>query len=213
MRALEQEGIGFNADAWHRRVGKDLPDVLADHTHVSRSDVLALGTRWRQTGTEEAARELLVGSCIWGFGPTGYGAYRTGLMLATPDAGKRLTATLDLLEEDLPSAYQSMWQANHLDRLGPAFWTKLFYFARYQLRSPEVQPLILDANVARALRARTDEGWMLSSWSSQQYLHYCQLVRDWADAQSAEPHDIEFELFHQGSKRRREARGRRRASS
>ncbi len=87
-------------------------------------------------------------------------------------------------------------QANH--RLGPAFWSKLFYFARYQLRLPEVQPLILDANVARALRARTKESWGLPAWSSRQYLDYCQMVRDWADEQGAEPHDIEFELSRQG---------------
>ncbi len=123
-------------------------------------------------------------------------------MLATPDVGKRLTATLDLLAKDLQTAYQSMWRVNHLDRLGPAFWTKLFYFASYRLRAPEVQPLILDANVARALRARTRESWKLSAWSSRQYLDYRQLVRHWADEQPAEPHDIEFKLFRHGSRRR-----------
>ncbi len=203
MGALEQAGIDFDADAWHRRVGKYLPDVFAEGALVSRSDVLALGSQWRQTGTDKAARELLVGSCIWGFGPTGYGAYRTGLMLATPDAGKRLTATLDLLAEDLQAAYRSMWRVNHLDRLGPAFWTKLFYFAAYQLRSAEVQPLILDANVARALRARTNGRWKLSGWSSGEYLDYCRLARAWATEQNVEPHDIEFELFVRGRSDRR----------
>ena len=44
MRSNKQ-AFDFDADAWQRRVGKDLPDVLAEGALVSRSDVLALGSQ------------------------------------------------------------------------------------------------------------------------------------------------------------------------
>jgi len=62
--ALEQIGTRFDADPWLPQSVRIFPDVLADRALVSRSEVLALGAQCRQTGTEKAARELLVASCI-----------------------------------------------------------------------------------------------------------------------------------------------------
>jgi hypothetical protein len=65
-------------------------------------------------------------------------------------------------------------------------------------RVPAVQPLILDANVANALRASTGDPWRRGSWPSSQYLEYCTLARRWADEEGVEPHDIEYRLFVAG---------------
>lgn len=80
-----------------------------------------------------------------------------------------------------------------IDRLGPAFFTKLLYFAGAGEASHPC--LILDARVAASLhaagwsglrRTRTrGGGWSYSyNWHTATYVAYCDLLRRWADEES-----------------------------
>ena len=89
-----------------------------------------------------------------------------------------------------------------LPRLGPSFFTKVIYFAGYRRGRGGVQPLVLDAVVARQLRrlgVLTGRG--SGSWTSQQWLSYL----DWAAEEATdpkfggEPEQVELELFRRGA--------------
>lgn len=89
-------------------------------------------------------------------------------------------------------------QEHHVRGLGPAFFTKLIYFAGYRRGAGGVQPLILDKQVALRLPAdagpsrRREGGWPSSEW-----VEYLQ----WAAGQAkrttfgGEPERVEMALF------------------
>ena len=89
--------------------------------------------------------------------------------------------------------------------LGPAFFTKLLYFASED--SDGTRCLILDARVARSLAQagwtslpRSGSGFSYN-WYTATYASYCELLRRWADDEAAQrgalvwPDEIERALF------------------
>lgn len=114
---------------------------------VSRGDLFEMSRALHQNTTPQALRELFVATMIWGFGTTGYGAWRTLRMVNDPDFDITLkVAYRHLCEGDIREAYDRF----HLSRCGSAFFTKFLYFAAHPLPHTPT-PLILDAVVARKL--------------------------------------------------------------
>ncbi|MEU6094165.1 hypothetical protein [Streptomyces sp. NPDC047079] len=116
--------------------------------YVSRADVVAAVTAACQS---ENWREAFVATQVWGYGDRGYGPFRTGQVLAQPDADVVIADAVSLLRYQGPvAAYEKL---NTADGLGPAFFTKYLYFAALAL--PKVTglcPLILDSVLAEVLR-------------------------------------------------------------
>ncbi|RSS78190.1 hypothetical protein EF918_21845 [Streptomyces sp. WAC06614] len=124
---------------------------------------------------------------VWGYGLRGYGAYRTGQVLAQPGAEEAFAQAVSLLADEGASAAYERLQV--WDGLGPAFLTKFLYFAGQAL--PEVKgprPLILDSVLAGVLRrhaTKTGDAagyawaapiarriWRGSNWTSHRYRLY-----------------------------------------
>ena len=97
--------------------------------------------------------ELFLLAMAWGFGPTA---------VHWPSQRKMLTAELpgvklaEIIRRTRNRGAGEGWSAfrtdQHIRGLGPAFGTKLLYFAGYR-HSPRPRPLVLDENVRRALNS------------------------------------------------------------
>lgn len=90
---------------------------------------------------------------IWGFGNRGYAQHRTRKMLSSPNFGKSLQETVKLLNQgDLASAYRVLIEEGP-EGLGCSFGSKYLYFAAPD--DEEIQPIIVDAVIARAINELT----------------------------------------------------------
>ena len=111
-------------------------------------------------------------------------------------------------EGDAPSAYRALIRrgGGRVSGLGPAFFTKLLYFASEDC--PGTRCLILDARVAGALAQagweslpRSPRNGYSYNWYTDTYASYCALLQRWAneesDAHSGRvwPDEIERSLF------------------
>jgi hypothetical protein len=202
----EASGINVRLDKWRQQIPADAwPDDLPEKSALWRQDVFALANSWR--AGSGGVRALLVAACMWGTGTRGYGPARTLAALNADPDGAKLEHNLKALrqehpsEDDLLAAYQMFNKASptHLHRLGPAFFSKLLYFAGYRRGVGGVQPLILDKWVAGRLPAEAGParalGW---GWPSAQWIAYLR----WAAGQASrpefggEPDAVEMALFN-----------------
>jgi hypothetical protein len=169
---------------------------------VWRQDVFAIANGWCE-GTVSTVR-FVTAVLAWGNGIRGYGPYRTGAVLTQSGASDRLESALAGLRHDAPSvetvveAYEQFMTTDKVPTLGPAFFTKILYFAGYRRGRGGVQPLILDSVVAARLPPEAGPAHKFTSdwWSStwRDYLF-------WAATQAGrpefagEPDAVEMALF------------------
>jgi 8-oxoguanine DNA glycosylase-like protein len=164
--------------------------------------VFGVAARWR-TGAASTVR-LVTAALAWGYGVRGYGPHRTRHVLAHDPTGARLEGILHQLQareitpNTLVDAYDRFHRTDHLNGLGPAFFTKILDFAGYRRNHGGIQPLILDSVVAGRLPDQAGPanqhttGWTSTTW--HRYLH-------WAANQARrpeyrnEPDLVELSLF------------------
>jgi hypothetical protein len=167
---------GIDAVKWRARLPDGMwPAGFGESGPVVRADVFGLAERWRSG--ELPVTQLAVAALAWGHGDRGYGPYRTRRVVVQDPDGARFDSALAGLRADevpadaLTDAYQRL-KTSKLVGLGPAFFTKILYFAGYRRGRGGVQPLILDRVVAGRLPAeagpanRYTTGWAASTWSS-----------------------------------------------
>ena len=206
--------INFVPSAWAKIVS--LPVSVPRTGKISRGDVLDIGERVRK-GTSPAT-ELLVTSFVWGWGTTGFGPSRLRGILDA--AGESLEPSLQralaaaFKETDAPdpiAGYAYLYggyMTNESDtraapgtqewaRLwgyGPAFFTKLLYFA-----VPEA--LILDNRLANAVHDLSGLPRLVNSagrsrpWTPYRYAVYLHWMRQTAAAVGVEPELLEVTMF------------------
>ncbi|MER7889287.1 hypothetical protein ABTX15_05630 [Micromonospora sp. NPDC094482] len=168
---------------------------------VWRRDVFTVAEAWR--AGDASARQLLAAALMWGYGPIGYGPWRTARSLEGDPDGTRLAHALDglqaptLNEDGLQAAYQRLRdpKESRLPRLGPAFFTKLLYFAGYRRGAGGPQPLILDSVVARRLPGEAGVR-RSSAWMSEEWLTYLRWAAGQAYGRGIEPDRVEMAVFH-----------------
>jgi hypothetical protein len=179
-------------------------DRLSDTGTLWRHDVFHIAEGWRLGAC--TARDLAVATLMWDFGPTGYGPPRTEQILAADPDGHRLEAGLEPLRDgsstadELRAAFIAFCprQPAHVRDLGPAFFTKLLYFAGYRRGRSGVQPLILDSGVARALpEAAGAPRRRRGGWRSAEWMDYLRWAAEQAQrpAFDGEPERVEMALF------------------
>lgn len=195
-RALDGEyPIQVDRERWLPALPPDVRHPRFPTGDVLRADVFDFAELWRSGGV--SSRALTAAVLAWGFGPVGYGVHRTCRILGADPDGALLDAALEGVraerpaEEDLRNAYVRFRTSSHLKGLGPAFFTKVLYFAGYRRGAGGVQPLILDAVVARNLPAGAGVRSRSSAWPSSEWLSY--LV--WAARQGGEPELVEIAHF------------------
>jgi hypothetical protein len=181
--------------AWHNLLA-ELRGACTGESHaIRRTDVTSFG--------QTDPHRLFLAAMVWGFGTTGFGAWRTGQMIATPGFSTSLTDIINTVRRDgaevgfatLTSSGQS-----RIRRLGPSYGTKLLFFAGdgYPHRP---QPVVYDELVARALDDIAPGHWPPSPLhlTPRRYAEYCAWVEGTANELGVQPPDIEYALFVHGS--------------
>jgi hypothetical protein len=198
----EAQTFRYNAESWARSFDGD-----ADLAALVERFPEKIGRRNLRALSQEAAgdpsllRRLFLATMVWGFGPVGYGPYRTTHMLAALDAKAMLTTTATCTAEGrLSDAYTGF----KLPKCGPAFFTKFFYSIGlgYQLTP---QPLVLDSRVAASLQLLAcDSGWPLYYFTKSSgyvtgfpkgYIRYLEAMHQWSVELGCRPDAIELFLF------------------
>jgi hypothetical protein len=87
---------------------------------------------------------------IWGYGTVGYGPWRTEKMFQTPNVANIFTNIRNHISNNQISAAYAVDAVARINRCGPPFFTKLFYFLGIGFGSSP-KPLILDKRVAESL--------------------------------------------------------------
>lgn len=132
---------------------------------------------------------------IWGYGPVGYGAWRTKRVLAENDGAAETLAMVARIARDQggPAAFE--WLArrqNRLRYLGVAFATKYLFFCAAGGRGKPA--LVLD-RLVRDWLSKTLH-WSLSlDWDVDDYREYVDTLSEWASELDVEPGDLEMLVF------------------
>lgn len=201
---VDTHRVRFNSATWERQLGKTAVwhqfRSQIPNDSIMRGDLFAMA---READTAERLQILFVASMVWGYGEVGYGAWRSRAALEAPQLGEQLEMlAAKLLSGDLVGAYRAV----SIPRVGPAFYTKLFYF----LCRSRVQrfPLILDTVLMNAFeqllgldvgdyaKVTRKHGRVTSilAWP-EGYQRYVEQMHNWADALDCTADQIELFLF------------------
>ncbi len=191
----------FRPETWRRGWpnGLHLPGFLQRPDKVlkvSRRRLFELG---ENIDTVEDAVSFYTAVCAWGAGTNGQQTYRCLKPLFDPHAPIKLLHGLQSASASGADGGYALF--NHggpskIKGLGPAFFTKLLYFAAGQPSPADTRhPLILDSRVAFSL------GWKVTgSWPISDYSRYLDLVEQvhkfWRPDLPTDV--IEFTLFYAG---------------
>jgi hypothetical protein len=214
------DGKIVGADWWNERLhaeGLDQRVQLCDHGQtklLTRHDLFEIARPVaRPNATDIDVLTLLWHVLAWGTGQSQRGNNtRIRAFVCAPDRQRNVGLLKNAIayarDGDAASAYQTLIRrgGGQIRGLGPAFFTKLLYFASEGIEDDRC--LILDARVAGSL---SRAGWSSLPWSTRSefsynwytvtYASYCKLLGQWAaeetDRQGAEvwPDEIERALF------------------
>jgi hypothetical protein len=185
-----QPGMRWNRLTWQETLPeyKDflagLPDLVDRET--------AAGYGARAADGAQAAGRAFVAAMIWGYGPVGYGAFRTARLLRkNPGAGERLR---EVAEQVCGGGGVEAFRGLADDRLhflGVAFATKYVYFCG---GADGQRALILDRLVQRWLR-RHAGAFVRLDWRVKDYELYLDLAQGWASCLGVTPAQVEYLMF------------------
>ncbi|GBQ02384.1 hypothetical protein SSP531S_38430 [Streptomyces spongiicola] len=178
----------------------DACPTVAGRPRVDRTTVFGIA---RRSGTVEGRRHLLTASLVWGTGTRARSVARCARVFAESppqEIDEHLDVALGLLrEEGAVAAYYAFNNGHHIRFLGPAFFTKVLYFAGHEQRAGARRPLILDRFVSLALRAAdTGEKWPPGGWTTPRYGRYLSFAHDHARRAGVLPDQMEAALFARG---------------
>lgn len=160
------------------RALEPLPGPVRDSLRITAEDLAGVAAEARERGLW---LPLLVAANAWGYGTSGYGAWRTARTASVPDAEVRLAAAVATLDADGPvEAYYLLNNAGHLHGWGPALFSR---FLRLADRRTQGRAVVIDAALAAAVNALvpgSDLG--AADWGTAEYaLHVGLLHRIAAD--------------------------------
>lgn len=132
---------------------------------------------------------------VWGYGPVGYGAYRTKRVLTeNPEAGQVLSEVASFArDEGGPASFGWLAQpGHHLRYLGVAFATKYLFFCT--AAGGTTPALVLDRLVRDWMFENL--GWPLSlEWDVGDYQAYVDTMCGWATEVGIESGNLEMLVF------------------
>jgi hypothetical protein len=201
---LEQP-IRWRPAAWKRPELEVIRPEIEAAEHVSEE----LEGGWRcirrkhvlRLRSEFSERGVFAGAMIWGFGPVGYGAYRTARIVSShsrDELGRRLVPLAVAASRGPEEAWDAITdKETGIRGLGPAFGTKITYFLARGADQPSAPlPLIADINTSWAI-------WDLcaiprSAFGRSNYLRYVETAHHWAQELQCPVDEIERALFEHG---------------
>lgn len=166
---------------WDVALMPQIPNILGDEGRdirgrkwLARKDLFIMG---QSIDTVDDAIEFYVAVCSWGVGNKARDVYRRIPPLMHPDVGERLLLGIKILQGLDGSAMAgyaafSSPDIAYLKGLGPAFFTKLLYFAAGEPTADKNKlALILDQKVAKSI------GWPAKTWwRVDEYRDYLELI-------------------------------------
>lgn len=193
----EQRPVSWSRERWIDRLGewgvlRRLPN------QVGRPDITAVFAEMKD---EESAVDAFVAAMVWGFGPIGYGAWRTQRILqANPKAGERLLAiSATTARQGGAAGFEDMASAP-LKHLGVAFGTKFLFFAAEAAPESVAAPVldrVIRTWLAENLGCRLD----ISSWRRpEDYRLYCDKLQGWAESRGMTPGQVEEAIFEHATR-------------
>lgn len=180
---VENHAIWFYPRHWLNRWDENMPDIPSilqngekdskGRITLSRGDLFTLGDK---VETARDAVNFYVAVCSWGAGTKARDIYRRIPTLSEPEVGEKLLGGIMLAQDpnvEAGEAYRSFWTSEQyrLKGLGPAFFTKLLYFAAGPMDSKTMRHLILDKKVATSI-SWPDKAW----WTPSEYGDYLELI-------------------------------------
>lgn len=143
--------------------------------YLTRQDLFQLGTK---VATPQEAVNFYVAVCSWGVGNKARDVYRRLGALTQPEVGQKLLQGIlqakdpETFSNDAYTGFYS-YNQNRIKGLGPAFYTKLLYFAAGTEAGRQQRHLILDQKVAKSI------GWPQKIWwSPDEYRDYLDLIAE-----------------------------------
>lgn len=184
-----QRAMKWNRSTWQATL-PDHHDFLAELPDKIDRDVVA--QRGRHAGDGEAeAVQAFVSAMVWGYGPIGYGAFRTARVLRdNPHAPAVLREAARRVRLDGGAEAFAWLTDNRLRYLGVAFATKYLFFCS----GPQAPALVLDRLVQRWLWRNAAFSLSLN-WQVEHYRRYLVLLSGWADELRITPEQVEQLVF------------------
>jgi hypothetical protein len=189
----EQPPSRWSSTVWRRQLPEYEEYLSTLPMPIGRAEVIA---RCGDAGEgPERATQAFIAAMIWGYGPVGYGGFRTKRVLeANEGAGDTLAAVARIAkQEGGPAAFAWLAQREHRLRwLGVAFATKYLFFCA---AGGNGQPaLVLDRLVRDWLFGHLN--WPVSlEWNVADYRDYVDTVCTWAAELDMAPGNLEMLVF------------------
>lgn len=203
--ATQQRSFAWSRAGWSRWLAgvegasgflSALPDA------VGRADIAEVVQR--ELGAERT-ENAFVAAMVWGHGVSGYGAYRTAVVLSgqkrplgipvDKDVVRRLAKAADLAAgADQVEAFRYLANEGRIPALGPAFYTKWLYFSSATDGHHAASALpILDAVVQKFLSSEADV--RLRTWRTADYETYVDHLTSWGSDYGRTAVQVEEAIF------------------
>ena len=218
---VDEHAVEWIPSRWERRVVVGvLPEPLCRKGRISRRDLFDLADQVTERSGDSTAAALLIGVVAWGSGkgvrraglsdgdPRGPWRAQQALTIPSPaEAIRRIRQAVEITKrEGGQAAYEALSQGGcaKLTAMGESFFTKLIYVSGHRAATtPDPRPLILDANVRKALVRKggilKDGEWTLYR-APRAYGEYLLIAQTWAKLWNMQPHQVEYALFTFGKR-------------
>jgi 8-oxoguanine DNA glycosylase-like protein len=176
-----------------RPMGKKWPSV--DRSAVF--DICASAT------TAPGAVQAYVAAAVWGTGTSAQSVERRiNVLTGNPDGavGERIARAIEILHEKGAVAAYAALRSGPLsvNYLGPAFFSKLLYFAGFDSAAGDLRPLIIDRWIARAVNDWKHTSWEETNWPTEVYQRYLTWAAQLAADRGVSADVVEYHLFAAG---------------
>lgn len=200
----------WNTESWSRHLPDHASFLSSLGTdRMDRAQAIAAAP---DVVDEDTAVQVFLLSMLWGYGPVGYGPFRTRRVLERAEAKSEL---LEVAQEARKSGGLAAFELiadrrrqtrSYLKWLGPAFGTKYIYFLTAQDTQHEPAP-VMDAVVYRWFRTHVpDRPLIVDFWHAPSYGTFLESLNEWSAGLSREPgqelrvDDVEYLIFAEGNR-------------